>query len=197
MTKYERKLWGKGLERIAGVDEAGRGPLAGPVVAAAVIFPKNTLIPGINDSKKLSARKRDLLFLQIFNHAKSIGVGVVHSAEIDEINILQATYQAMRKALNRLSNVPQHVLVDGRDLPEHNIPQTAVIKGDSKSHSIAAASIVAKVVRDRLMIKYDCLFPDYGFSQHKGYGTRGHIEAIRNFGLCPIHRRSFHIKGFR
>ena len=191
---YEKNLWSKGLTTIAGVDEVGRGPLAGPVVAAAVVFPQDVFIAGIKDSKKLTAAKREHLFNKIYQVAESIGIGIVHNTEIDRINILQATRLAFRKAIGRLSITPQHLLIDGRGLPEQVIAETAIIEGDQKCFSIAAASIFAKVVRDRLMMAYDAVFPNYGFAQHKGYGTYGHINAIKQFGLCPIHRRSFRIK---
>ena len=197
MLQYERELWDKNIHYIAGVDEAGRGPLAGPVVAAAVIFPKNIYIPGVNDSKKLTARRRTELFYQIEEKAIAVETGIVHEKEIDRINILQATHKAMRMAIGRLEIRPAYLLIDGRPLPEKIIPQTAITGGDSVCFSIAAASIVAKVTRDRMMVEYDEMFPQYGFAKHKGYGTRKHFEAIQKFGLCEIHRRSFKITGWR
>jgi ribonuclease HII len=191
---YEKSLWDSGLTDVAGADEVGRGPLAGPVVAAVVIFPQDVFIAGINDSKKLTAKRREELFNKIYENSRQFGVGIVHNTEIDRINILKATHLAVRKALGRLSVQPQHVLIDGKGLPEITISQTAIIEGDRKCFSIAAASIFAKVVRDRLMIAYDRIFPDYGFARHKGYGTRRHVEAIQKYGPCPIHRRSFKIK---
>ena len=191
---YEKNLWDKGHTIVAGVDEVGRGPLAGPVVAAAIVFPQDVYIAGIKDSKKLSAAKREYLFKEIYKSASSIGIGVVHNAEIDRVNILQATRLAFRKAIGRLSVTPHHILIDGRGLPEQVIPETAIIEGDQKCFSIAAASIFAKVLRDRLMIAYDSFFTVYGFAQHKGYGTDRHVKAIQQYGLCPIHRRSFRIK---
>ncbi len=195
LFEYERALWERGVINVAGVDEVGRGPLAGPVVAAAVVFPRDVYIAGIDDSKKLSAKKRALLFGEIYREAIAIGIGIVHNTEIDRINILQATRYAVRKALGRLPVRPQHLLIDGRGLPDAIIPETAIVEGDRKSFSIAAASIFAKVIRDRLMIAYDGIFPEYEFARHKGYGTRAHIAAIGKYGLCPIHRRSFKVKG--
>ncbi len=197
MLEYEQRLWHEGIDRIAGIDEAGRGPLAGPVVAAAVIFPSSVWLPDVDDSKKLTPRRRESLFPVIQDCALDVAVGRVDEKEIDRINILQATRLAMRMALGRLKERPQHLLIDGRGLPEKFFPQTAIIGGDRLSVSIAAASIIAKVTRDRIMIECDRLYPQYGFAQHKGYGTRQHIEAIGKYGLCPIHRRSFHLKGNR
>jgi len=196
MLCYEQKLWDRGVEFVAGVDEAGRGPLAGPVVAAAVIFPQNIFIAGINDSKKLSSIRREELFHVIQKKALSFAVGIVDEKEIDRINILRATFKAMRMAIGGLSVHPDHLLIDGRPLPEKIYPQTAIIKGDQKSFSIAAASILAKVVRDQIMIKYDKDYPQYGFARHKGYGTKQHVKAIREYGPCEIHRKSFKIKGW-
>jgi ribonuclease HII len=195
LLKYERQLRENGAKYIAGIDEAGRGPLAGPVVAAAVIFPDNLEIWGINDSKLLSAKQREVLFTKIWDQALAIGIGAVDEISIDKINILQATFLAMRTAITKLHLIPHHALVDGRmTVPGLTIPQTAIPKGDSKCFSIAAASIIAKVTRDRLMIAYDRQFPEYGFAQHKGYPTQKHIEAIMKNGRCPIHRASFKIK---
>ncbi|MGQ9560558.1 MAG: ribonuclease HII [Candidatus Oleimicrobiaceae bacterium] len=195
LLAYERRLWAQGIGAVAGVDEAGRGPLAGPVVAAAVIFPPEVFIPGVDDSKRLGPRTRERLYQEIFRSARSVGVGVVQPAEIDRTNILHATRLAIRKALARLTVPPQHVLVDGYAVPDVEAPQTALVGGDRICFSIAAASIVAKVVRDRLMIGYDRLFPEYGFAEHKGYGTARHLAALRQYGRCPIHRHSFHVKG--
>ena len=192
LLEFERDLWQQGYSAIAGVDEAGRGPLAGPVVAAAVIFPQGQRhILGINDSKKLSAQKREFLFDVIQDTALSFGIGCVDHLEIDAINILQATYKAMQLAVKQCHIKPDYVLVDGRGLPQLHVPAQAIIKGDAKSLSIAAASILAKVTRDRQMIKLHEQYPDYGFHRHKGYPTKRHIQAIREFGLTPIHRRSF------
>ena len=176
---------------IAGIDEAGRGPLAGPVAAGACILPADHDILYLNDSKKLSAKKRDMLFDQIKEEALAWSVGLVDSARIDEINILQATYEAMRLAISQLKVPPTVLVNDAVTIPGIQIPQVPVIKGDAKCISIAAASILAKVTRDRIMEEMDALYPEYGFAGHKGYGTKAHIEAIREHGPCPIHRRSF------
>jgi len=192
---HERELWRQNYSKIAGVDEAGRGPLAGPVVAAAVIFPQNhSEILDINDSKKLSEKKREILFDVICDRALSYGIGVVNHIDIDRINILQATYKAMQLAVQNCQIPPDYILIDGRGLPNFSIPAKAIIKGDSKSLSIAAASILAKVTRDRLMLQLHDQFPVYGFAEHKGYPTKKHIAAIREFGLCSVHRRSFRPK---
>jgi ribonuclease HII len=194
LLSYERPIWMSGLQYIAGVDEAGRGPLAGPVVAAAVIFEPGVIIPGVDDSKKLSPSQREELFPLISARSQAIGIGIMDEQVIDQINILQATYRAMKEAISNLRVSPQHVLVDGRRIPNLSLPQTAIVGGDAKSYSIAAASIIAKVTRDRLMVAYDQQFPQYGFAQHKGYPTRKHIQAIIRHGYCPIHRTSFKIK---
>lgn len=191
MSQFEQALYNTGVELIAGVDEVGRGPLAGPVVAAAVILPKGCLINGINDSKKLSESKREKLYHIISEKALSIGVGIVDSETIDQINILNATYKAMQLALRELMHTPEAILVDAVTIPDITIPQKPIIKGDAKSISIAAASIIAKVTRDRMMKDFHQRHPQYGFDQNKGYGTAVHIEAIKNHGLLPIHRRSF------
>lgn len=180
---------------ICGIDEAGRGPLAGPVAAGAVILPEDCEILFLNDSKKLSEQKREELFAEIQEKAVAWGVGIVGPDVIDEINILQATYRAMREAIAGLAVIPGILLCDAVTIPEVKIGQIAIVKGDAKSVSIAAASIMAKVTRDHMMAEYDKLFPEYGFAKHKGYGTAAHIAAIRKFGPCPIHRRSF-IKKF-
>jgi len=192
MLTYERKLWDAGVSHIAGVDEAGRGPLAGPVVAGAVILPmSNCYIPELNDSKKLSEKKRNRLFDQIKKQTTAIGIGIIEPREIDRLNIYQATRQAMIDALSHLSNQIQHVLIDGKPFSSFPYPYTAVVKGDSKSLSIAAASIVAKVTRDRMMVKFHEQYPLYNFAKHKGYPTQAHFAALRAYGHCPIHRRSF------
>ncbi|MEA5056876.1 MAG: ribonuclease HII [Anaerotignum propionicum] len=191
LLEYERACYAQGFDLVAGVDEVGRGPLAGPVVAAAVILPKNCLIEGVDDSKKLSAKKRESLYEEILEKAVSYGIGVVSWERIDEINILQATYEAMREALTQLNPVPRFILADAVTIPEIFIPQKGIIKGDAKSLSIGAASIVAKVYRDRLMEAYEALYPGYGFASNKGYGSTEHIAGIRVHGLCPIHRKSF------
>ncbi len=189
MKEFEREYDGCSL--ICGVDEAGRGPLAGPVAAGAVILPKDCTILYLNDSKKLSEKRREELFLEIREKAVSYSVGIVGPERIDEINILQATYEAMRQAVSGLGVVPDLLLNDAVTIPDLAIPQVPIIKGDAKSVSIAAASILAKVTRDHLMEEYDRQFPQYGFAKHKGYGTAAHVAAIREFGPCPIHRRSF------
>ena len=189
MKEFEREYDGCSL--ICGVDEAGRGPLAGPVTAGAAILPKDCTILYLNDSKKLSEKRREELFLEIREKAFSYSVGIVGPERIDEINILQATYEAMRQAVSGLGVVPDLLLNDAVTIPELAIPQVPIIKGDAKSVSIAAASILAKVTRDHLMEEYDRQFPQYGFAKHKGYGTAAHVAALREFGPCPIHRRSF------
>lgn len=181
---------------ICGIDEAGRGPLAGPVVAAAVVLPKDCRILYLNDSKKLSEKRRELLFDEIREKARAYGVGMASPRRIDEINILQATYEAMRQAVEKLGVVPDLLLNDAVTIPGINIMQIPIIKGDARSVSIAAASILAKVTRDRMMGEYDRLYPQYGFAKHKGYGTAAHIEALRTHGHCPVHRRTF-LKNFR
>jgi ribonuclease HII len=192
MLKMENKLWKEGLTHIAGIDEAGRGPLAGPVVAAAVVFKSNqNYIRGIRDSKAMTRRNRQLLKRIIEENAVSWGVGVIHQMEIDRINILQATLRAMLLAVKNLSVQPDYLLVDGNRAPDSCIPHETVIRGDSLSMSIAAASIIAKVTRDNLMIKYHDQYPQYGFNRHMGYATRKHVQAIRKHGFCPLHRRSF------
>lgn len=193
MKEYEYTY--AACESICGIDEAGRGPLAGPVVAGAVVLPKDCEILFLNDSKKLSEKRREELFLEIQEKAVTWSVGVVEPDVIDEINILQATYEAMRQAIGGLSKVPDILLNDAVTIPGVEIMQVPIIKGDAKSVSIAAASILAKVTRDHMMAEYDTLFPEYGFAKHKGYGTAAHIGAIKEFGPCPIHRRTF-IKNF-
>jgi len=191
--EFERRLWSKGIGLVAGVDEAGRGPLAGPVVAAAVVFPADTWIEGVNDSKKLSAGERERVFELITQKAMSIGVGIVPNTIIDRVNIFQATMQAMAEAVAKLSSAPQHLLVDGPHYRDSTIPCTRIVDGDAKCFTIAAASIIAKVTRDRLMVEYDKAYPQYGFAKHKGYGTKEHREAIRKFGSCELHRQSFRL----
>lgn len=189
MQKFEEEY--AAYAHICGVDEAGRGPLCGPVVAGAVILPKNCDILYINDSKKLSEKMRDTLYDEISKGAIAWGVGIVPPERIDEINILQATYEAMRIAIDNLKVTPDILLNDAVTIPEIDIMQVPIIKGDAKSQSIAAASIMAKVTRDRIMAEYDAIYPEYGFARHKGYGTKAHIEALKEFGPCPIHRRTF------
>jgi ribonuclease HII len=193
LLQFERQAWASGCKRVAGVDEAGRGPLAGPVVAAAVVFRPAVFHDRVRDSKKVRPAERDVLYDWIRENAESVGVGIAGPELIDEINILQATYAAMRQALGSLSPEPRHFVVDGRPIPGHPIPQTAVVRGDARCFSVAAASIIAKVTRDRLMCEFDKAYPQYGFSRHKGYGTRLHVAAIRAHGLCPIHRRTFRV----
>ena len=190
MLAYERKYYAN-CEYICGIDEAGRGPLAGPVVAAAVILPKGLKIPYLNDSKQLSAKRREELFDIIMEKALAVGVGVASPERIDEINILQATYEAMRQAVAELKVKPQILLNDAVYIPGLDLPQEKIIKGDAKSLSIAAASVIAKVTRDRMMKAYHEIFPEYGFDKHKGYGSKEHIAMIQTLGPCPIHRRSF------
>ncbi len=194
MLSLEKEIWAQGYRLIAGIDEAGRGPLAGPVVASAVIFDKGVMIPGVNDSKKLSPKRREELFQKIENQALAIGIGLAAKGEIDQTNILIATHWAMQRALSDLRVEPDFLLIDGRITIGHPAPQRSVIKGDQISHSIAAASIIAKVTRDWIMRQFDRRYPRYGFAAHKGYPTRRHREAIKKYGFCPIHRRSFHVK---
>lgn len=191
MLTIEKKLRERGIQHIAGVDEAGRGPLAGPVIAAAVILPPDTLIPGLNDSKALSEKRRAELFETIHNTALAIGIGKASPREIDKYNIRNATHHAMCQALAALSISPDRVLIDGNALPGSPFPEQAVIGGDRKSLSIAAASVIAKVTRDRLMIDYHAQYPAYGFASHKGYGSAEHLAALQKHGPCPIHRQSF------
>ena len=191
MLTIEKKLRERGIQHIAGVDEAGRGPLAGPVVAAAVILPPDTLIPGLNDSKALSEKRRAELFETIHNIALAIGIGKASPREIDRYNIRNATHHAMCEALAALSISPDRVLIDGNAVPGSPFPEQSVIGGDRKSLSIAAASVIAKVTRDRLMIDYHAQYPAYGFAGHKGYGSADHLAALQKHGPCPIHRRSF------
>lgn len=189
MKRFEREY--EALGYVCGIDEVGRGPLAGPVVAGAVILPKDCGILYINDSKQLTGKKREALYEQIMEQAVSVGIGYVSPERIDEINILQATYEAMREAIGQLAVEPAVLLNDAVTIPQVKIRQVPIIKGDAKSISIAAASIVAKVVRDRLMVQYDTVFPGYGFASNKGYGAPEHIEALRKLGPVPIHRKSF------
>ena len=180
-----------GLRLICGVDEAGRGPLAGPVCAAAVILPEHLQIPGLNDSKKLTDKKRRELFPVIQEQAVAYGIGLASESEIDEINILQATFLAMRRALEQLTVRPEIALIDGNRETDFGLPVKTVVKGDSLSANIAAASILAKVTRDNIMVELAQQYPEYGFEIHKGYGTKAHYEALRTYGPCPIHRKTF------
>ncbi len=191
LQKYERQYTAEGYEFICGIDEVGRGPLAGPVVAGAVILPKDCDILYLNDSKQLSEKKREELYDVIMERALATGLGMISPERIDEINILQATYEAMRQAIQNLSVKPDILLNDAVTIPLVDIRQIPIIKGDAKSVSIAAASIIAKVTRDRLMVEYDKKYPEYGFAGNKGYGAAVHIEALKKFGPTPIHRRTF------
>ena len=190
MKEFENELYKKGITLIAGVDEVGRGPLVGPVVTAAVILPPDFYDERINDSKKLTEKKRELLYSVIYENAISIGIGMSSNEIIDEINILEATKKAMKEAINNLSIKPEHILIDAVKL-DIDIPSTSIIKGDAKSQSIAAASIVAKVTRDRMMIELDKKHPEYDFKNNKGYGTKKHIDAIYKYGVLKEHRKTF------
>ncbi len=192
MGLYEKKLWKEGWELVAGVDEVGRGPLAGPVVAASVILPKNFFVPGVDDSKKLTKIKREKLFEQIMDEAIEVGIAMVREMTIDRLNILNASLKAMWRAVTKLKTSPQLVLVDGNQkIPNLAFPQMPIVKGDSKSMSIASASIIAKVTRDKIMDRYHRKYPEFCFADNKGYSTKSHVEALREFGPCKIHRRSF------
>ena len=192
LSKFEKEAYENGFKCIAGIDEAGRGPLAGPVVAGAVILPKDCLLEGINDSKKISEKKREKLYDDIIENAVAWGVGIVDHKVIDEINILNATRKAMKFALENLQVKPDYILIDAEKKVDTNgIEYLPLIKGDALSISIGAASILAKVTRDRMMREYDKMFPMYGFEKHKGYGTKAHVEAIKEHGPCMIHRQSF------
>lgn len=191
LYSFENDLLPQGFSRICGVDEAGRGPLAGPVCAAACILPRGLVIPGLNDSKKLSEKKREQLYEIITREAEAWAVCMVDEKRIDEINILQATFEAMRGAVSGLKLQPDFCLVDGNRDPGLGLPTLTVVKGDSRCASVAAASILAKVSRDNFMLEMDRQYPEYGFALHKGYGTKAHYAALDAHGLCPIHRRSF------
>ena len=202
IKKIEEELYINGTKSIAGIDEAGRGPLAGPVVVACVVMPRNSMIEGVNDSKKVSEKKREKLYEEITKEALGYGVGIISQTEIDKVNILNATKEGLTLAIknlekdlqekNRDFQKPEIILVDAlTKIDTDHIPYRSIIKGDSKSYSIAAASIIAKVTRDRIMREWDEVYPMYGFEKHKGYGTAAHIAAIKEYGLCPLHRRSF------
>lgn len=191
LWEIEDRYFDKGIQLICGVDEAGRGPLAGPVCAAAVILPPHVEIPGLNDSKKLTDKRRRELFPVILELAVAYGIGFASHEEIDRINILQATYLAMERAMKQLNVAPEVALIDGNRAKDFGIPVETVIKGDSRSASIAAASILAKVTRDDWMLEQGMLYPEYGFDVHKGYGTKAHYAALSSYGACPIHRSSF------
>lgn len=190
---HERARWSAGIRRVAGIDEAGRGPLAGPVVAAAVVFPAEVWIQGVDDSKLLTARRREELHDVIRACAEDVGVGIVSPADIDALSIGAATLRAMHEAVAGLRTVPGHLLVDGPRFSHPAIPSTAIVDGDARCFAVAAASIVAKVTRDRIMEEYSRIYPEYGFARHKGYGTAAHLEAIRRHGPSPIHRESFRL----
>ena len=194
LKKIEEDIYDKrkDFKYICGIDEAGRGPLAGPVVVASVIMPRNSMIEGVNDSKKVSEKKREKLYDLILDEAISYGIGIIDQKEIDEINILNATKKGLTKSINELKVKPDLILVDAlTHIDTNGIPYESIIKGDAKSYSIAAASIIAKVTRDRIMREWDKIYPQYGFEKHKGYGTSAHISAIKEYGLCPLHRKSF------
>lgn len=192
LKKMEKELYEKGIETICGIDEAGRGPLAGPVVVATVIMPKDSMIEGVNDSKKISANKREIIYDKIIEEAISYSVGIISQNEIDEINILNATKKGLTTAIEGLEIKPDRILVDALNkIDTLGIPYDSIIKGDAKCYSIAAASIIAKVTRDRIMSEWDKVYPQYGFEKHKGYGTKMHIDAIKEYGLTPLHRLSF------
>ncbi len=192
LKEIEKDLYQKGFEKICGIDEAGRGPLAGPVVVAGVIMPQNSMIEGVNDSKKVSEKRREKLYDLIIEEAISYSVAIIGQDVIDEINILNATKQGVTKVVEGLDVKPNLIIVDALNhIDTKGIPYDSIIKGDAKCYNIAAASILAKVTRDRIMREWDEIYPQYGFIAHKGYGTAKHIEAIKEYGLCPIHRRSF------
>ena len=202
IKKIEEEIYLKGAQSIAGIDEAGRGPLAGPVVVACVVMPRDSMIDGVNDSKKVSEKKREKLYDEIIQEAIAYGVGIISQEEIDKINILNATKEGLTLAIKEMEKdlkekqrgfeKPEIILVDAlTKIDTDHIPYRSIIKGDAKSYSIAAASIIAKVTRDRIMREWDEVYPMYGFAKHKGYGTASHIAAIKEYGLCPLHRRSF------
>lgn len=192
IKEIDEEFFKKGVKYVAGIDEAGRGPLAGPVVVACVIMPEDSMIEGVNDSKKISEKKREALYDKILEEAICYGVGIISQEEIDELNILRATKKGLTTALTQMEIKPNVILVDAlTGIDTLGIPYKSIIKGDANSYSIAAASIIAKVTRDRIMREWDKVYPEYGFAGHKGYGTAKHIAAIKEYGLCPLHRRSF------
>lgn len=192
IKEIDEEFFKKGVKYVAGIDEAGRGPLAGPVVVACVIMPEDSMIEGVNDSKKVSEKKREALYEKIIEEAICYGVGIINQDEIDELNILRATKKGLTMALSQMEIKPNVILVDAlTGIDTLGIPYKSIIKGDANSYSIAAASIIAKVTRDRIMREWDKVYPEYGFAGHKGYGTAKHIAAIKEYGLCPLHRRSF------
>ena len=196
LKQIEKSFHEKGIKYIAGIDEAGRGPLAGPVVVASVIMPADSMIEGVNDSKKVSEKKREKLYDLILEEAVSYGIGIIYQDEIDKINILQATKKGLTEAVEQMDIKPDLIMVDAlTGIDTLGIPYHSIIKGDAKCYSISAASIIAKVTRDRIMREWDKVYPEYGFASHKGYGTAKHISALKEYGPCPIHRRSF-IKHF-
>lgn len=195
--EYENAALNSGFEVVCGIDEAGRGPLAGPVYAAAVILPKGHIVEGVNDSKKISEKKRDLLFDKIIDECVCYSIGIASEQEIDEINILQATFLAMRRAVAGLEIKPDIALIDGNKKPGLDIAEQTIVKGDSKSANIAAASIIAKVSRDRYMLEMAEKYPEYQFEKHKGYGTKLHYEMLEKYGISPIHRKTFLKKLFK
>lgn len=192
IKKIDMSVFDEGFNYVCGIDEAGRGPLAGPVVVAAVVMPKDSMIEGVNDSKKVSEKKREKLYDLILEEAISYGVGIVDQGEIDRINILNATKAGLTQAVSSMKTKPDIILVDAlTNIDTCGVPYRSIIKGDAKSYSIAAASIIAKVTRDRIMREWDKVYPQYGFEKHKGYGTAAHISAIKENGICPLHRLSF------
>ncbi len=192
IKEVDREFFNKGIKYVAGIDEAGRGPLAGPVVVACAIMPADSMIEGVNDSKKLSEKKREVLYEKIIQEAICYGVGIVNQEEIDEMNILQATKKGLTMAIKSMKIKPNVILVDAlTGIDTLGIPYKSMIKGDANSYSIASASIIAKVTRDRIMREWDKVYPEYGFAGHKGYGTAKHIAAIKEYGLCPLHRKTF------
>ena len=192
LKQIEENIYKTGVKSICGIDEAGRGPLAGPVVVAAVIMPKDSMSEGVNDSKKVSEKRREILYEKITEEAIAWGVGIIDQKEIDEINILQATKKGLTMAIKELKVKPERIIVDAlTGIDTLGVPYTSIIKGDAKCYSIAAASIIAKVTRDRIMRQWDEIYPQYGFEKHKGYGTAAHIAAIKEYGICPLHRLSF------
>lgn len=197
LFRFERKIWNGGIQGIAGVDESGRGSIAGPVVAAAVIYVKEIFISDVNDSKKVSAHKREKLYDIINDRALDIGIGIIDSSTIDSVNIMEATFRAITIAISNLKTKPGYTLVDGRWFTEFPFRHRCIEGGDGLSFSIASGSIIAKVTRDRLMNDYDKMYPEYGFAGHKGYGTKAHIRAIKNHGFSPIHRLTFKVRGIK
>lgn len=191
LYKYEKELWSNGIDYVAGIDEVGRGPLYGPVVTACVILPKDFVLEGLTDSKKLTEKKREEFYSYILKHALSVGVGMMDEKVIDQVNIYEATKLAMYQSIEKGSIKPQHILIDAMKLEKLDVPSTSIVKGDAKSITIAAASVIAKVTRDRMMIELDQKYPMYGFKNHKGYPTKKHIEAIMQYGLIDGYRKTF------